>query len=75
METQGNKLFKNVKKQDEEPKKRLMNEYCTPMIKMALDFVKVTFELLCDIEVLYGVATLALARDQGKGVARLRAYK
>jgi hypothetical protein len=50
METQGNKLFKNVKKQDEKFKKKFMHEYCTSMIKMAWDFVKVNFELLCDTE-------------------------
>jgi hypothetical protein len=40
--------------------KKVMNEYSILMVKMSLDFVnndfvKVTFELLCDIEVLYGL--------------------
>ncbi len=71
METQGNKLFKNVTKQDEKPKKRLMNEYHTPMIKMALDFVKVNVELLCDIEVLYGLIVLLTLLKEVKNLMKL----
>jgi hypothetical protein len=52
-----------VRKQDEEPKKQLMNEYRTPMIKMALDFVKENFELLCDIEVLYGLIVMLILKE------------
>jgi hypothetical protein len=42
---------------------KVMNEYCTLVVKMALDFVinnfaKVNFELLCDIKDLYGLAFL-----------------
>jgi hypothetical protein len=71
METQGNKLFKNVKKQDEEPKKKLMNEYCIPLIKMALDFVEVNFELLCDIKVLYGLIVLLTLLKEMKNLMKL----
>ncbi len=46
-----------------EPTKKVMNEYCIHVVKMTLDFVnndfvKVKFELLCDIEVLYGLVVL-----------------
>lgn len=46
-----------------EPTKKVMNEYCIIVVKMTLDFVnndfaKVNFELLCDIEVLYGLIVL-----------------
>jgi len=46
-----------------EPTKKVMNEYCIRVVKMTLDFVnndfaKVNFELLCDIEVLYGLVVL-----------------
>jgi len=46
-----------------EPTKKVMNEYCILVAKMNLDFVnndfaKVNFELLCDIEVLYGLIVL-----------------
>jgi hypothetical protein len=66
METQGNKLLKNVKTwwiSMLEPTKRVMSEYHTLVVKMALDSTnnnsaKVNFELLCDIEVLYGLAIL-----------------
>lgn len=42
---------------------KVMNEYCTLVIKMVMDFVinnfaKVNFELLRDIEDLYGLALL-----------------
>jgi hypothetical protein len=42
---------------------KVMNEYYTLVIKMVMDFVinnfaKVNFELLCDIEDLYGLALL-----------------
>jgi hypothetical protein len=42
---------------------KVMNEYCTLVIKMVMDFVinnfaKVNFELLCDIEDLYGLTLL-----------------
>jgi hypothetical protein len=66
METQGNKLLKNVKTRWIsllEPTKRVMSEYRTLVVNMALDSTnnnsaKVNFELLCDIEVLYGLAIL-----------------
>jgi hypothetical protein len=43
--------------------KRMMNEYHNIIVKMALDFVnnnftKINFELLCDIEILYGLTIL-----------------
>jgi hypothetical protein len=43
--------------------KRVISEYYTLMVKMVLDFarnnsIKVNFKLLCDIEVLYGLAIL-----------------
>jgi hypothetical protein len=65
METQGNKLVKNVKTRwllMLEPTKRVMSEYRT-LVKMALEYTnnssaKVNFELLCDIEVLYSLAIL-----------------
>lgn len=43
--------------------KMVISEYHTLMVKMALDFacnnsIKVNFTLLCDIEVLYGLAIL-----------------
>ncbi len=43
--------------------KKVMNEYCILMFKMALDcacnnFVNVNFKFLCDIEVLYGLVVL-----------------
>jgi hypothetical protein len=46
-----------------EPTKKVMNEYRILVVKMTLDFVnndfaKVNFELLCDIEVLYGLIVL-----------------
>ncbi len=64
METQSNKVLKNVKTRwilMLEPTKRVMSEYRTLVVKMAFDstnnnFAKVNFELLCDIEVLYGLA-------------------
>jgi hypothetical protein len=42
---------------------KVMNEYCTLVAKMVMDFVinnfsKVNFELLCDIEDLYGLGLL-----------------
>ncbi len=41
----------------------MMNEYHNIIVKMALDFVnnnftKINFELLCDIEILYGLTIL-----------------
>jgi hypothetical protein len=62
MEIQGNKLLKNVKTRwisMLEFAKRVISEYHTLMVKMALDFaynnsIKVNFKLLCDIEVYMG---------------------
>jgi hypothetical protein len=46
-----------------EPAKRVMGEFCILMVKMDMDgttinFAKVNFELLNDIEILYALAIL-----------------
>ncbi len=54
--------------------KRMINEYHNIIVKMALDFVninftKMNFELLCDIEVLYGlIILLPLLKEVNLGV-------
>jgi hypothetical protein len=72
MENQGNKLLKNVKIRWVsilELTKKMMNEYCIIVVKMALDctnnnFTNGNFKFLCDIEVLYGsIVLLALLEE------------
>lgn len=60
METQGNKLLKNVKIRwisMLELVKRVMREYCILMVKMALDFIKNIY-VKVNFELLYGLAIL-----------------
>jgi hypothetical protein len=79
METQGNKLLKNIKTwciSMLEPTKRVMSEHCTLVVKMALDSTnnnsaKVNFELLCDIEVLYGLAILLPMLEEVNNLMKL----
>jgi hypothetical protein len=79
MEIQGNKLLKNVKTRWVsmlEFAKMVISEYHTLMVKMALDFacnnsIKVNFTLLCDIEVLYGLAILLPLLEEMNNLMKL----
>jgi hypothetical protein len=79
METQGNKLLNNVKTRwisMLKPTKRVMSEYRTLVVKMAFDSInnnsaKVNFELLCDIEVLYGLAILLPMLEEVNNLMKL----
>lgn len=72
-------MLKNVKTQwisMLELTKRVMSEYCTLVVKMALDSTnnnsaKVNFELLCDIEVFYGLAILLPMSEKGDSLMKL----
>jgi hypothetical protein len=55
--------------------KRVISEYYILMVKMALDFacnnsIKVNFKLLCDIEVLYGLAILLPLLEEMKNLMK-----
>ncbi len=55
---------------------KVMNEQCTLVVKMVMDFVinnfaKVNFELLCDIEDLYGLALLLPQLKEVKNLMKL----
>lgn len=71
METQGNKLFNNVRKQDEEPKKKAHEWILHSIDQDGVGFVKVNFELLCDIKVLYGLIVLLTLLKEVKNLMKL----